>query len=68
MFFSEGSPSICRVTGNITVAVPLDYELSDFTVLGVQVTDTLFSDFATVNVQVLDVNDNAPEFDRPEYR
>jgi hypothetical protein len=51
--------------GTISVAVPTDYELTKTILLVVEVSDFgpyPLSEKCTVNISIIDVNDNAPEF------
>ncbi|KPI91036.1 Fat-like cadherin-related tumor suppressor-like [Papilio xuthus] len=59
-----------RATGALTVARPLDFEHRKEYFLTVQAVDggtPPLSDHATVNITVLDGNDNAPVFSQPSY-
>ncbi|XP_051926761.1 protocadherin Fat 2 isoform X1 [Hippocampus zosterae] len=56
-------------TGALTVTYPLDYESQNFHVLTVRATDSVSGAFseACIEVEVEDVNDNAPFFDQQKY-
>lgn len=56
-------------TGVLTVTNPLDYESQTWHVLTVRATDSVTGAFseASVEVEVEDVNDNAPVFSKPVY-
>lgn len=61
--------NVC-VAGDIFVMGPLDYEVSPqhyLTVMAVSRGKQSLSDTATVTVQLLDVNDNSPEFSQNIY-
>lgn len=61
---------ILRSSGDIFVIAPLDYELSHEFYITVEATDggsPPLSDMATVNINVTDVNDNAPVFSQRIY-
>ena len=55
-------------TGELTVAAPLDYESTQEYLVGVAANDGAYRAQTTVTIDVLDRNDNAPEFDRAPYR
>lgn len=62
---------VCRYTGVLTTTIDLDYDLvttDRFPTLNVSVNDTEFIAFLTVNVEVVDINDNSPVFDNDTYR
>uniref|UniRef100_A0A7N6ALE1 FAT atypical cadherin 2 n=1 Tax=Anabas testudineus TaxID=64144 RepID=A0A7N6ALE1_ANATE len=56
-------------TGVLTVTNPLDYETQTMHVLTVRATDSVTGAFseASIEVEVEDVNDNAPVFSKPLY-
>lgn len=55
-------------SGNITTSRPLDREVAAMLDVPVVATDGAGrSDFCTVRLTILDVNDNAPKFRFPEY-
>ncbi|XP_061658390.1 protocadherin Fat 3-like isoform X4 [Syngnathoides biaculeatus] len=56
-------------TGTISVLYPLDYETAPYYRLAARATDTLTGARSEVDVDVvvLDVNDNAPTFQKPAY-
>ncbi|XP_047440816.1 protocadherin Fat 2 [Mugil cephalus] len=56
-------------TGVLTVTNPLDYESQTMHVLTVRATDSVTGAFseATIEIEVEDVNDNAPVFSKPTY-
>ncbi|XP_075538713.1 protocadherin-like wing polarity protein stan [Dermacentor variabilis] len=54
-------------SGELILAQSLDYETKQFYALKVLATDGKHSDVARVNVSVLDVNDNDPQFSEPRY-
>lgn len=57
----------------INTTIPLDYDLSNVpgvraVTLNISVNDTVFIDFLTVNIDVVDVNDNSPMFRSNSYK
>nr|XP_037285344.1 protein dachsous-like [Rhipicephalus microplus] len=56
-----------HASGELILAQPLDYETKQLYMLQVLATDGKHSDVARVNVSVLDVNDNDPQFSQPRY-
>ena len=63
--------ALCRETGVITTTIDLDYDLvttDRFPTLNVSVNDTEFVAFLTLNIEVVDINDNSPMFDNDTYR
>lgn len=56
-------------TGVLTVTNPLDYETESMHVLTVRATDSMTGAFseASIEIEVEDVNDNAPVFSKPTY-
>ncbi|TKS68438.1 Protocadherin-16 Protein dachsous -like protein 1 [Collichthys lucidus] len=71
--FSENSSTnspfaIDRYTGVITLTRALDYEEQTEYTLTVLASDSLHHTTGEVNVQVLDVNDNAPVFNKVSYQ
>lgn len=62
----------CRETGVINTTIDLDFELSlrssRFPTLNISVNDTEFVEFLTVNIEVVDINDNSPQFENVTYR
>ena len=56
-------------TGVLTVTNPLDYESETMHVLTVRATDSVTGAFseASIEIEVEDVNDNAPVFSKPKY-
>ena len=67
----DGTFGIGQTTGKIFVAKPLDYETTSFYSLTVKARDggtVPLSAFATVEIQINNVNDNAPRFKKPRYR
>ena len=68
--FTFGNPiMINSMTGAVTVANPLDFEQDTVYRIPMVLRDSvgLYSAPATVTVNVLPINDHAPEFDRDEY-
>ncbi|CAL8331130.1 unnamed protein product [Lota lota] len=65
---ASGCFAIDRYSGVITLTQALDYEERTEHVLGVLASDTLHQTTGEVVVTVLDVNDNAPVFDRVSYQ
>ncbi|XP_037117404.1 protocadherin Fat 1a isoform X2 [Syngnathus acus] len=66
----HGVFSVDPSTGDIFVIAPLDYETSHEYYITVEATDggsPPLSDMATVNINVTDVNDNAPVFSQRVY-
>ncbi|XP_061536381.1 protocadherin Fat 1a isoform X3 [Phycodurus eques] len=66
----HGAFSVDPSTGDIFVIAPLDYEVSHEYYITVEATDggsPPLSDMATVNINVTDVNDNAPVFSQRVY-
>ncbi|XP_057698824.1 protocadherin Fat 1a isoform X1 [Corythoichthys intestinalis] len=66
----HGAFSVDPGTGDIFVITPLDYETSPEYYITVEATDggsPPLSDMATVNINVTDVNDNAPVFSQRVY-
>ncbi|XP_051939688.1 protocadherin Fat 1a isoform X2 [Hippocampus zosterae] len=66
----HGAFSVDPSTGDIFVIASLDYELSHEFYITVEATDggsPPLSDMATVNINVTDVNDNAPVFSQSVY-
>ncbi|XP_077427254.1 protocadherin Fat 1a isoform X3 [Vanacampus margaritifer] len=66
----HGAFSVDPSTGDIFVIAPLDYETSHEYYITVEATDggsPPLSDMATVNINVTDVNDNAPVFSQRVY-
>lgn len=62
--------AIDRATGAISIARPLDFERTQQYTLTVQATDggsPPLSDHAAVNISVIDVNDNPPQFAQASY-
>ncbi|XP_049865459.1 fat-like cadherin-related tumor suppressor homolog [Pectinophora gossypiella] len=57
-----------RATGELLVARALDRETEDFYSLSIAATDGKFTAYTTVNITVLDVNDNPPYCVRHRYR
>ena len=60
--------AIDRYSGVITLTRALDYEERTEHLLGVLASDTVHQTTGEVVVTVLDVNDNAPVFDRASYQ
>ena len=61
----------CRDTGVINTTLALDFDLTGidpFPVLNVSVNDTEFVTYLQVNIEILDINDNSPQFDEETYR
>ncbi|CAN7937405.1 unnamed protein product, partial [Ixodes hexagonus] len=54
-------------TGEIILARPLDYEMKQDYTLQVLATDGKYNDVARVNVSVINVNDNDPQFRQGRY-
>lgn len=66
---STNSPfAIDRYTGVITLTRALDYEEQTEYTLTVLASDSLHQTTGEVKVQVLDVNDNAPVFNKVSYQ
>uniref|UniRef100_A0A3Q3D844 FAT atypical cadherin 1a n=1 Tax=Hippocampus comes TaxID=109280 RepID=A0A3Q3D844_HIPCM len=66
----HGAFSVDPSTGDIFVIAPLEYELSHEFYITVEATDggsPPLSDMATVNINVTEVNDNAPVFSQRVY-
>jgi len=59
---------IDRYTGVITLTRALDYEVETEYALTVWASDSLHQTTGEVQVQVLDVNDNAPVFSQVSYQ
>lgn len=60
-----------RDTGTLETAIELDFDLAAiqrFFTLNISVDDTRFTDYLTVNINVIDINDNFPEFANESYR
>lgn len=55
-------------TGRITINQPLDYEQITEYILRIKVFDGIYSDYATVKINIANVNDCPPEFFEDEYR
>ena len=62
-----GKFSIDRDSGNVTVAGYLDREKKDEYVLRVAANDGSYNAETQLSIDILDANDNPPEFDRPSY-
>ena len=70
--FQQFELFLCRFainpkTGELTVAAPLDYEATQEYLVGVAANDGAYRAQTTVTIDVLDTNDNAPEFNRESY-
>ncbi|XP_065287321.1 protocadherin-15-like isoform X1 [Dermacentor albipictus] len=63
----DGAAFTIHDSGELVLAQSLDYESKQFYALKVLATDGKHSDVARVNVSVLDVNDNDPQFSEPRY-
>ncbi|XP_037560945.1 protocadherin-16-like [Dermacentor silvarum] len=70
-FINEGNEDAAAFTihdsGELILAQSLDYETKQFYTLKVLATDGKHSDVAHVNISVLNVNDNDPQFSQPRY-
>nr|XP_006814197.1 PREDICTED: protocadherin Fat 3-like [Saccoglossus kowalevskii] len=60
--------TINNVTGEISTSDTLDRETTESWLLNVSCSDGLYEDYTIINVTVLDVNDNEPEFLEGEYK
>ncbi|KAL1474943.1 hypothetical protein MTO96_037651 [Rhipicephalus appendiculatus] len=56
-----------HASGELVLAKPLDYEMRQFYTLKLRASDGKHSDIARVNISVLDVNDNDPQFSQARY-
>ncbi|XP_076344001.1 protocadherin beta-11-like [Tachypleus tridentatus] len=56
-----------RDTGEVMVAKPLDFETQQQFYLRVMVSDGHQSDITSINITVINVNDNDPVFTKPRY-
>ena len=73
LYDSQKCPSYCLThSAQLRTTVPLDYDLRTSGTraysLTVSVNDTEHVDFVEIAVQVLDINDNDPEFSNETYR
>ena len=59
----NGEFEINATTGIVTLVSSLDYETTQFYALNVTASDNLFTTSSTLNITVLDENDNTPQFD-----
>ncbi|KAK3593636.1 hypothetical protein CHS0354_025527 [Potamilus streckersoni] len=72
-FIAEDVPGLWRIDrlGNITASRPIKYQdtlqMKGFFLMTVQVTDGKYTDTASVRINVLDINDNKPIFERSSY-
>lgn len=60
---------LCRVSVN--TAITLDFDLisaAQFYTLNISVNDTENAEYLTVNIELVDINDNSPEFANDSYR
>ena len=58
-------------SGVINTTRILDFDLAtvpQFVVLNISVNDTTFTDHIVVNIEIVDINDNSPEFVNDSYR
>lgn len=62
---------LCRASGLLNTVIVLNYDLMSavrFYNLNISVNDTRYVDFVTVNVELVDINDNSPVFANDSYR
>ncbi|XP_065883105.1 protocadherin Fat 4-like [Dysidea avara] len=59
----NGEFAINATNGIVTLMTPLDYETTQFYSLTITASDSLFSTPSTLNITVLDENDNTPQFE-----
>lgn len=71
-FSIDGNPdgmfSIDRFSGMVRLAKSLDHEQRSHYTIGLQATDGEHVDFTTLTINVLDENDNAPQFSQQSYQ
>ena len=65
--FSQSVFNIDGFTGDVTLRKSLDYELTRYHLLYINVTDGTYQSQTTLTVDVNDVNDNAPSFLNSSY-
>ncbi|XP_030644108.1 LOW QUALITY PROTEIN: protocadherin-23 [Chanos chanos] len=65
---TNGSFTIDRYTGVISLTRSLDHEASELHTLTVQASDSVHQTEAPLTIHVLDVNDNAPIFTKESYQ
>ena len=65
---TNNSFKIESATGRITINQPLDYEQITEYQLRIKAFDGIYSDYATVKINIANVNDCPPEFLEDEYR
>ncbi len=61
----------CRESGLLNTRLVLNFDLStveQFAVLNISVNDTQFVDHIIVNIEIVDINDESPEFMNDSYR
>ncbi|XP_037509901.1 protocadherin-16 [Rhipicephalus sanguineus] len=63
----DAAAFVIHDSGELALAKPLDYEMKQFYKLKLRASDGKHSDIARVNISVLDVNDNDPQFSQPRY-
>ncbi|XP_065170403.1 fat-like cadherin-related tumor suppressor homolog isoform X3 [Atheta coriaria] len=59
---------IGRDNGNLLLAKQLDYEMQREYILNVSVSDAVHTTYGTIKINVLDINDNMPEFSSSLYK
>ncbi|KAH9371017.1 hypothetical protein HPB48_017006 [Haemaphysalis longicornis] len=63
----DTAPFAVHASGELILVQSLDYETKRFYTMQVLATDGKHNDVTRVNVTVLDVNDNDPQFSQPRY-
>lgn len=69
--FTENPGNMFKIdsdTGNVYVASPLDREIQDEYLLNVVAADGSWQAETPLTITIQDVNDNAPEFEKPYYK
>ncbi|XP_046326847.2 protein dachsous-like [Haliotis rufescens] len=64
----DGSFSIDRFSGSISLAKAVDHEVRNHYVLGIMVSDGKHNAFTQIDIYIDDENDNAPEFSQQNYQ
>jgi protocadherin Fat 4 len=64
----DGKFAIDAHSGNMTVAGALDRERRDEYILQLAANDGSYNAETSVSIYILDVNDNAPQFEQQEYK